>query len=80
MVELDKMSEEQLKMLQSFLAASIREAEIEEGWREGESDETLPLLRGLMHYISTEYLGEEPDDEFKYVDHDGDDNSDDLSF
>lgn len=78
LVELEHMTEEQLKWLQAFLHAAIRDDLVEEGWREGESDETLPLLRGLVRYIAIEFLGEEPENELEYDHDNGDDESNEL--
>lgn len=70
---MDSMSEEHLKRLQSFLRSAITDAEMEEDWREGDSDKTLPLLRGLLTHLSIEFLGEEPDVNNEYDDPDDDD-------
>lgn len=79
-VELEQMSEEQLKRLQAFLRTCVSDAEVEEGWREGVSDETLPLIRGLLRHISTEYIGEAPENEFEYDLDNEHDSGDELDF
>lgn len=80
-VELEDMNDEQLKQLKAYLRSCIETEEIEEGWREGTSGGTLPLLRGLVRYISTEFIGEAPDDGYQYDDLDDDgDESDELDF
>jgi len=79
-VELEDMTEGQLKTLLAFLLAAIAASEVEEDWRETESNETLPLLRGLTHYISIELLGEVPEDERQGEDNDWDAESDELDF
>lgn len=80
LVELEQMDEEQLQRLRAFIRTCVSNAEVEEGWREGESDETLPLLRGLVRHISIEYLGEAPEHDDDYDHDDGDDESDELDF
>ena len=77
-VALEDMSDDELRTLDAFLERSISEAEIEEDWREGDSNELLPLLRGLSQYIKTEFLGEDPVDYAHY--NDRDDESDDSEF
>jgi len=72
-IDLEQMSDEQLKSLRSFIYSAIRDAEVEEGWREG-NDDMLFLLRGLVKHLSTEFLGEEPDVNCGYEQDDEDDN------
>lgn len=81
-IELEEMSEEQLRKLQSFLRSSIGELENEQDWREAEDAELLPLLRGLTRYVEREHLGEDLIDDFnKQHEHDDfDGERDELDF
>ena len=77
-VELEDMGDEQLRTLAVYLEKCVRDSEIEEDWRDGETNSFLPLLRGLVRYLRTEHLGEEILD---YVgDHEDYEDSDELDF
>lgn len=81
-VELEDMGDEELSLLRNYLSRCVYEAEIEEDWRDSETTELLPLLRGLERYITKEFLGEDLEDYGMDDDleHDPDDESDELDF
>lgn len=55
-IDLDSMSDEQLHELYVYLLDDIHDMEVEEDWMESEGYQILPLVRGLVKFLETEYL------------------------
>jgi hypothetical protein len=67
-IGLDSMSDEQLTQLHVYLVDQIHDMEFEEDWMESEGENIIPLLRGLVKFLESEYVKtsertEDPDDE-----------------
>ena len=61
-IEFEELDEEQVRSLQNYLRTCVEELESERDWRDAEDPDLLPVVRGLIAYLSREYLNEDAAD------------------